>query len=142
MGGVVWIGGVLAAGWSAMLCWYDLKYARLPDRLTLPACVLAIGAVALDPELFVGVLWPAAYFLFGRGIGGGDVKLALPLGVAAAAWGGLMGVNLAILVSSLCTLCFALLARSSRVPHGPSMLLASWALVGLSVGNGIFWGEV
>ncbi|OIR45723.1 prepilin peptidase [Corynebacterium sp. NML130628] len=142
MGGVVWIGGVLAAGWSARLCWYDLKYARLPDRLTLPACVLAAGAVVLQPELFVGLLWPAVYFLFGKGIGGGDIKLAFPLGIAAAASGGLIGVNLVILVSSLCTLCFAGFARSSRVPHGPSMLLASWALVALKVGNGIFWGDV
>ncbi|OIR42408.1 hypothetical protein BJP08_03595 [Corynebacterium sp. NML140438] len=142
MGGVAWIGVVLAGGWSALLCWYDLKYARLPDFLTLPASVLALSAIILQPVLFVGALWPAVYLLVGRGIGGGDAKLALPLGVAAAACGGFIGIILAIFLSSFCTLCFALFTRSCRVPHGPSMLLACWALIGLYLGNGIFWGEV
>ena len=68
--------------WSLGLLLIDAWRNTLPNILTLPAAVLALGACLVHPQWAWGLLWGLAYLAFGRGIGGGDIKLAVPT------WGG------------------------------------------------------
>lgn len=124
------IGGIVALGWSAALVFYDVSELRLPDWLTVPAAIAALVLCVVHPLGLWGLIWPVTYLIFGSGIGGGDVKLAVPLGVGCALAAGVIAVGAAIAISSGLTLLVALALRRCAVPHGPSMLSAAW-LVGL-----------
>lgn len=124
------IGVVVAAMWSVALVTWDIRHQRLPNLLTLPAAVVAICVSVFHPVGWWGLVWPVAYFILGKGIGGGDVKLAVPLGVGVALAGGLAGVLLAMLLSSALTLAILLGTKRTVTAHGPSMVAAAW-LVGL-----------
>lgn len=119
--------------WTAALCFFDITRRRLPDILTLPAAAVALGVCAVYPVGLYGLVWPAGYSLLGRGIGGGDIKLALPLGVGVAvAGGGVFAVLCAVLLASVFTLLALLIRGEERVAHGPSMLTAAW-IAGLAL---------
>ncbi|WP_350308260.1 A24 family peptidase [Corynebacterium afermentans] len=120
--------GAVFLAWSALLCVFDIRERRLPDALTGPPAVAALTACLWQPSLAWGLLWPTWYLLVGRGIGGGDIKLAVPLGVACAAAGGPLGVVAAFGLSGLFTVGVAVVFRKRSVPHGPSMLCALWVL--------------
>lgn len=115
--------------WCVAVVLVDERRRRIPDLLTLPAAVGAVaGAVATAPVVVLGGLAWGGLYLVGRGIGGGDVKLAVPLGIVAAAAGGVDGVLLAVLVASVLTAGRGLLQRGP-VPHGPSMVVGALAAV-------------
>ncbi|MEX3503914.1 prepilin peptidase [Corynebacterium sp. LK2510] len=119
--------GIVAAIWSAVLCVWDLRARRLPDALTLPAGFIALGWAVTHPVGWWGMAWPLIYLAIGRGVGGGDVKLALPLGVAVAGvTGGVVGVLVAMALASALTLVHAFVVRERAVAHGPSMIAAAW----------------
>ncbi|WCZ39010.1 prepilin peptidase [Corynebacterium jeddahense] len=125
-------GGIaLAAVWTAVLCASDLKRRRLPDGCTVPPALAGIVGCVAAPHCAWGLVWPALYLLLGRGFGGGDVKLAVSLGVACAALAGPTGVLAAMGLSGLLTVASAALRRERVVAHGPAMLAAAWA-VGLA----------
>lgn len=129
---------VIAASWTFALCGFDIAQRRLPDALTVPPAVAGVVATLLAlplgcPSLAWALLWPAGYLVAGQGIGGGDIKLAVSLGVVCAAFGGALAVLLAIGVSGLFTVVFAGLLGRRTVPHGPSMLVAAWL-------TGIYFG--
>ncbi|MEU0884474.1 A24 family peptidase [Lentzea sp. NPDC005914] len=122
---LAWFGIVLAAT--------DLRHHRLPDALTLPLGALLLllqfhrlGAAALTALLFGGAhlairrVRPAL-------MGGGDVKLAAALGATLT----LPSLLPAAILSSAVTLAMAAVKRSRRVPHGPGLLAATWALTTL-----------
>lgn len=72
---------VIGAAWALALCWYDMKYQRLPDNLTMPVlcCLIIIAARMNYVALFGGLVWFFLYFMIALlvgGIGGGDIKLA------------------------------------------------------------------
>lgn len=142
-----WAPVPLTLGWLAVvLSATDILARRLPDALTLPAypvtaVLLGVAAAgASDPALLVRaalgmVVWAGTYAavrLIGpSALGGGDLKLAGPLGAitAAASWSGLL---LAMLGAAVLTAALALPARllgRREVPHGPAMLAAAWAVV-------------
>jgi leader peptidase (prepilin peptidase)/N-methyltransferase len=145
---VRWLPLVLGLGWLLVACGaVDLAHHRLPDALTLPAVPavllllvpLGFGAV-LRAACGAGVLLGAhavVHLVSPRALGAGDVKLAAPVGavLAAVSWPAvLLGTVLAALISA--TLALILLRRGRReVPHGPSMLGASWAVVALAAGS-------
>jgi leader peptidase (prepilin peptidase)/N-methyltransferase len=124
----------------------DAERRILPDLIVLPSFVLVLGAnIALQPDKwveYVGSAFGASLFLFlalvayPRGMGMGDVKLALLLG---AGLGKLVGVGLMIgMISALVasTILFAqhgLGARKMAIPFGP--FLAFGAIVALIVGQ-------
>lgn len=137
------IAALLALAWSVALVIVDLREQRLPNALTLPAGVIAVALCFFFPTGWWGLLWPGLYVLTavampGRttensgaatstaGIGGGDIKLAVPLGVAVALAGGLAGVLGVMLLSSMITALALLLTRKPGMAHGPSMIVAAW----------------
>ena len=121
------------AAWSAALCLDDLRWQRLPNPLTVPPALACLIACITAPVLAWGLVWPALYFVAGRGIGGGDVKLAVPLGVVLMALGGLGAVLAAVALSGAATVVLGLALRLPKLAHGPQMLGAAWA-VGTFVG--------
>lgn len=131
MGVFAALGGVLViAVWSGLLVHIDLKHLRLPDALTLPAAAGAIaGALLVDPGLLVtGLLWPALYLVVGvllGGVGGGDIKLAVSLGIVVAAAAGVTGVLGAVGIAALITVFSAVVHSKSSGAHGPAMLGAA-----------------
>jgi leader peptidase (prepilin peptidase)/N-methyltransferase len=126
----------------------DLRHLRLPDVLTLPAypafaaavtvAALAGGGEAMAVRAALGaVLFGGAHALVRLAapgsLGAGDVKLSGSLGgvLAAAGWPALPGAAVAAAAFSALLAVFARLGRSARdgVPHGLSLLLATWLCV-------------
>lgn len=150
--GAAWAAGAVPAAWMPALLglgWLgvaagavDLRHRRLPDALTLPAlpaAVLLVVPVGLDavPRALAGAAVLAAghaavHLLAPQALGAGDVKLAAPLGavLAAGSWPTLgFAVALAAVltgVAAAVALACRALTRSAALPHGPSLLLASW----------------
>ncbi|MFD0268733.1 prepilin peptidase [Streptomyces sp. NPDC127106] len=137
-----------------LLALVDLAVHRLPDVLTLPlaaAAAAALGAAALVPgaagswrlALLGGAALGAAYLLLflinPAGMGFGDVKLAIALGVALGwyGWGvWLFGAFLGFLYGALYGLGLVLRSPNGRkqsFPFGPFM--AAGALTGLLLGG-------
>lgn len=130
--------------WACALVVYDLKAHRLPNFLTLPAAICALGwalqhsntteillAASLWPILYLVQIWGTALWhrlckqSHVRGLGGGDIKLAIPLAIMAAAAGGGLAVLLAAGTASLLSLLTAMLRNRRYVAHGPAMILAT-----------------
>ncbi|MEU0846049.1 A24 family peptidase [Streptomyces sp. NPDC005962] len=141
----VWL---LLAPPAVLLAGVDRAVNRLPDVLTLPMAAAAsalLGAAALLPHstgswpraLLGGVVLGGAYlvlFLISpRGMGLGDAKLALTLGVALGwygwpvlFWGGFAGV----LLGSLYAMALVLARKAGRgtpLAFGPFMILGAGA---------------
>lgn len=148
-----WVPALLGLGWlGAALGAVDVIRRCLPDALTLPALPAALvlltplgpgavlrglGGAGIAAGVHALVRWCAP-----RALGGGDVKLAAPLGaiLAAASWAALAP---ALLLASLCTGVAAALGIALRrighadgVPHGPSMLLATWLVATVAAAGG------
>ncbi|WP_408933100.1 A24 family peptidase [Corynebacterium marquesiae] len=95
-------GGIIYCSWAAVLSWWDVRQRRLPDWLTLPA-----AALSLTVANWSGLWWPGIYLVLGlahAGVGGGDIKLALPLGMLVGHVAGFMGVVAASGCASMLTL--------------------------------------
>ncbi|MGW2557671.1 prepilin peptidase [Streptomyces sp. NPDC001514] len=138
---------------AVLLALIDRNVHRLPDHLTLPlagAAAVLLGGAALIPG--AAGSWPAAllgglalgggYFVLflinPNGMGFGDVKLALSLGVALGwyGWGALfVGAFAGFLLGAAYGLGLVVLRRAGRksaIPFGPFMI--SGALIGLLLG--------
>ncbi|MFF3394181.1 prepilin peptidase [Streptomyces sp. NPDC002669] len=146
----VWL---LLAPLGVLLATIDRRVHRLPDPLTLPAAgavVVLLGVAALLPEhggsWLSGLLGGAAlggfYFLLflinPNGMGFGDVKLALSLGVALGwyGWAVLFAGGFAgFLLGAAYGFGLMVLRRAGRktgIPFGPFMITG--ALLGILLG--------
>ncbi|MFC9862409.1 MULTISPECIES: prepilin peptidase [unclassified Streptomyces] len=146
----VWL---LLAPVAVLLAVVDRRVHRLPDPLTLPlaaAAALLLGTVSLLPEhagswtsaLLGGLALGGFYFLLflinPNGMGFGDVKLALALGVALGWYGWavlFVGGFAGFLFGAAYGLGLVILRRAGRrtgIPFGPFMIAG--ALVGLLLG--------
>ncbi|MFR9841876.1 prepilin peptidase [Corynebacterium striatum] len=99
------------------------RFKRLPDWLTLPAAVASL--LFFEPA---GLIWPGIYLALAcwrGGVGGGDIKLAFPLGMWVTHECGVMGQLLAMMGASLSTAVWGTLRKDSAPPHGPGMLIAA-----------------
>lgn len=132
---------------TAPLIWTDLKTHRLPNPMTygftLFAIACALASLASDGNtqrltdaLTWGLVPAAAMFalnLISRGgMGMGDVKLSLGLGItlalqstAAMAAGFIVAFVLAAIVSAV-SLAFRRTSMKSAIPFGPYLLLGAW----------------
>ncbi|UUU28445.1 A24 family peptidase [Streptomyces sp. CA-210063] len=148
---VVWL---LLAPAGVLLAIVDARAHRLPDVLTLPlavAVLVLLGVVALLPgadgswktallgSVALGAGFFAMFLIAPRGLGFGDVKLALALG-AVLGWRGwgilLAGTFAGYLLFSLYGIGLILTRRSSRtkaIPVGPFVLAGT--LVGTLLGS-------
>ncbi|MFD4758610.1 prepilin peptidase [Streptomyces sp. NPDC058439] len=147
----VWL---LLAPVGVLLATIDRRVHRLPDRLTLPAAAAAVvllGVVALLPEhggswlsaLLGGAALGAFYFLLflinPDGMGFGDVKLALSLGVALGWYGWAVvfaGGFAGFLLGAVYGFGLMVLKRAGRktgIPFGPFMITG--ALLGILLGG-------
>ncbi|MEU9013336.1 A24 family peptidase [Streptomyces sp. NPDC048479] len=147
----VWL---LLAPFAVLLAQVDRNVHRLPDRLTLPlaaAAAVLLGLAALLPAdagswptaLLGGLVLGAAYFVLflihPNGMGFGDVKLALSLGVALGWYGWTVlftGAFAGFLLGSLYGVGLMVLRRANRrtaIPFGPFMIVG--ALAGLLLGG-------
>ncbi|MFF0741318.1 prepilin peptidase [Streptomyces sp. NPDC004111] len=148
---VVWL---LLVPFAALLAMVDLRVHRLPDVLTLPLAGAAAGLLGIA-ELLPGDAgsWPSAllgglglggtYFVLflvnPRGMGFGDVKLALTLGVVLGWYGWpvlFTGALAGFLLGALYGVALMAARRGSRktaIPFGPFMLAGAWA--GLVLGG-------
>lgn len=152
---------LLLAPLTVLLCLVDRAVHRLPDVLTLPLAV--VTAVVLGvASLFGGAggSWPRAllgalvlggyYFLLflinPRGMGFGDVKLALAVGQVLGWYGwpvllaGTLAAFLAGAVHGLALIALRRADRTSPIPFGPFMAagaLAGVVWAGLGTGTGL-----
>lgn len=139
---IFWL--VFLVGFMALVV-YDLRWMLLPDRLVLPLIGLAIAQVVLlsvlqqSPGLLLEAFWGllflaglfyALYQFPGRQlIGGGDVRLAVCLGLLV---GGPLSAILLLFLSSIIGTLFSLpllasgrKALSQKVPYGPFLIIAT-----------------
>ncbi|MFZ4278561.1 prepilin peptidase [Streptomyces rhizosphaericola] len=146
-------GWLLLAPVAVLLATVDRRVHRLPDPLTLPlaaAAVLVLGGAALLPghagSWTSGLLGGAAlggfylllFLINPNGMGFGDVKLALALGVALGWYGWavlFLGGFAGFLFGAAYGLGLVLLRRAGRrtgIPFGPFMIAG--ALTGVLLG--------
>lgn len=137
---------LLAFGWIAVigvaLAFIDWSVHRLPDRLTLPAFGGAVVLLALDNQpgrlgtaLLCALGMAACYLMLTvisrGGLGLGDGKLALSLGLALGWFGGIVtvyGTAAGFILSGLyggAMLAVGRLGRKDSLAHGPFMLLGT-----------------
>ncbi|ERS56255.1 MULTISPECIES: A24 family peptidase [unclassified Corynebacterium] len=130
-------GGIIYGLWACALFWWDIRERRLPDVLTIPVGILSVTFVNWG-----GLLWPVLYLLValrGAGIGGGDIKLALPLGMLVGAVAGPLAVLIACGGAAVITLLASGVGRvKGSVPHGPSMVVSAGLVMVLHT---LFEGE-
>ncbi|WP_075743719.1 MULTISPECIES: prepilin peptidase [Actinoalloteichus] len=141
---VSWATGLL----TVLAVGADLGHRRLPDLLTLRAppvllslLVLAAWSAGDGAVLIRGLLGgltlaaghALVHLMSPRSLGAGDVKLALTVGMVAAAvsWSSwLLAVLVAPLITGVTGLILALRSGvASAVPHGPGMVIPVWLLV-------------
>jgi leader peptidase (prepilin peptidase)/N-methyltransferase len=147
------IGWLALAPVAVLLAVVDRRVHRLPDPLTLPltaAAVLLLGCAALLPGhagswtsgllggLALGGFYLLLFLINPNGMGFGDVKLALALGVALGWYGWtvlFLGGFAGFLFGAVYGLSLVLLRRAGRrtgIPFGPFMITG--ALTGLLLG--------
>lgn len=124
------------AVWWAALMYFDFRYRRLPNQLTLPGAAIINSWALLHQPWWIGggVAWAGLYLLTAvlcGGIGGGDIKFALGLGTLMVSLG-IESLLMAIVGSSLISVLLGgIILMCSRkksphsIPHGPSMIIAS-----------------
>ncbi|MFI9581252.1 prepilin peptidase [Streptomyces sp. NPDC052236] len=144
---------LLLAPFAVLLALVDRRVHRLPDQVTLPlaaAAAVLLGLAALLPggagswpaALLGGLVLGAAYLVLflihPNGMGFGDVKLALSLGVALGWYGWAVlfaGAFAGFVLGSLYGIGLLVLGRANRktgIPFGPFMIVG--ALAGLLLG--------
>jgi prepilin signal peptidase PulO-like enzyme (type II secretory pathway) len=143
---VVWLGFVVM---FVALTVYDLRWLLLPDRIVYPITVVGIVEVIVvaayhhslsdlwGPLLGALIIAGLFYILFqvsaGKWIGGGDVKLALLLGLLAATpLKALLLIFLSSVIGTIISLPLALKAGKNlriKVPFGPFLLAATVLVV-------------
>jgi leader peptidase (prepilin peptidase)/N-methyltransferase len=135
----------VALGWLLLVAAVDLQTHLIPNRLTYPALLLAPLWVAIWPgatiaDHIVGGLLCAGFFVLAllaspRGIGLGDVKLALSLGLYLGTGRGLVALVTTLLLGGLAALVALAggLDRKDAIPYGP--LLAGGGALALIAGD-------
>jgi leader peptidase (prepilin peptidase)/N-methyltransferase len=126
----------------------DAERRILPDLIVLPSFVILLASnIALEPDRAVELIASslgASLFLFvalvayPKGMGMGDVKLALLLGAAlgkAVSVGLMVGMLSALVFSTVLFVQYGLKARKMYIPFGP--FLAFGALVALFAGEAV-----
>lgn len=134
--------GAVVLCWMAALSYYDIRYRRLPNWLTLSAAAVVVVVAVLDRSALplagaagLAVVYLVAHALSPRAMGAGDVKLALGTGGLSGAFGVdawfLAAIGAPLVTGLIGVVLLALGRRQVAVPHGPSMCLATAVAAGL-----------
>lgn len=110
---------IIPLGALVIASYYDLKYRKVPNWLTLPVAILALFKV---DQFTILILLFALFllFLFRRSIGGGDIKL----GVAVALWAHILQISQSwLLIALLIGGIYAIIFRKGSIPFAPFMAL-------------------
>lgn len=119
----------------------DLKKMLIPDRIILPAIIIALAAKPFAGNILTalgiaGFFYALILITKGKGMGGGDVKLGGFIGLGLGFPNGIVAIFLAFLLGAAFSI-VALILRKKRlgqhIPFGPFLVLGS--LIAL------FWGE-
>lgn len=156
-GSVVLVAYLYLAAITVALGLIDLDVHKLPNRIVLPAYLVAgvlfLAASVLSGEysalVRAGIGMAALFVLYfvmavtyPGGMGLGDVKLAGVLGIFLGwtGWGALVvGAFSAFLLGGLYAIALILFKRANRksgIPFGPWMLAGAW--IGIGLGGDIF----
>ena len=118
----------------------DLSHQEIPDQVSLGASAVlgVISLVTLDwPRMLGGaILFGILLFIAlasKGGMGGGDIKLALGIGLALGWRIGLVALALAILLGGALAIVLLLRGRRGQLPFGPFLALGAW--------GAMFFGE-
>lgn len=134
---------------------YDLRWGIIPDKIIIPASIVAfLFQLVLNLLLFINyqlliinlaVTFGIGLFFFlviiltrGKGMGGGDFKLSIFIGLALGWPLALVAVFLGFLTGAFAAVMLILLGKKSfkqTVPFGPFLALGS--LLAMLVGNQI-----
>lgn len=130
----------------ALLFAYDLFHQLLPDRITIPAIIIALVwniALGLDArDLALGALAVGGFFALqflisrGRWIGGGDVRMGILLGALLGLVGGVEALFIAYILGAAVAIVMLLSGAATRktmIPFGTFLALAGYSV--------LLWGE-
>lgn len=143
---VVWLG--MLVGFVALAA-YDIRWFILPNRIVFPLIVLAAGEVIIvaivqqdvwvalnalfGALLLSGLFWILFQLSDGAWIGGGDVKLAVVLGLlAGSALQSLVVLFFASVIGTVFSIPLLLRGRNglkAHVPFGPYLLAGTFVAV-------------
>ncbi|WP_299574547.1 A24 family peptidase [uncultured Williamsia sp.] len=118
--------------WLLVLTGTDLRDRRLPNALTIPGVVAALGAALIHPTIGVAVAVAASPYLvavLAGACGAGDLKLAV---VAGALAGDAVRAGAVVALAALLTVVAVVVrcrAGPTAVAHGPAMAAALLVLV-------------
>jgi leader peptidase (prepilin peptidase)/N-methyltransferase len=158
---VAWPNGLHGLGLFELITWlifivcflalgvYDLRWFLLPNRIVFPITGLAIIRTVVisawshnlnqlwmpvaGAAVIAGLFWCLYQVSSGRWIGGGDVKLAVTLGLLAGTpLRALMVIFFASLVGTIASIPQLLQGREGltrRIPFGPALLAATIIIV-------------
>ncbi len=126
---------------------FDLKHYIIPDRVIYPAILIAFFYRLLfyfrDWHYLLSGLGAALFFLIivlitrGKGMGIGDIKLALFMGFLLGYPNILIALFLAFLIGAIIGVALVLLKKKgmkSEVPFGPFLVLGTFLA--------LFWGDI
>lgn len=126
----------------------DLKHGLIPDKLVYPAVAVALSVqlLASSPKTLLTTLLAsvALYSLFfilhslfgGRGMGGGDVKLAFLVGLITGWPNMTVAIFSAFLTGALVSVILMLVGKKKfgeTVPFGPFLVIGTYLA--------LFWGS-
>lgn len=117
----------------------DLEYQIIPDELSwlIILLFLASSSVPLFPHLFSGLLFSLAILFInlitkGKGMGLGDVKLSLALGMWLGLEKGLTWLTLSFLTGGIIASILLVSGKAkmkTRISFGPFLLFAFWIVL-------------
>jgi prepilin signal peptidase PulO-like enzyme (type II secretory pathway) len=128
---------------------YDLRWLLLPDRVVFPLILLAIVYVvlkaadasdfhvvlnsALGALVIAGTFWTLFQVSGGKWIGGGDVKLAVVLGLLAGTpMKALLVLFFSSVIGTICSIPLLMKGKKAmkvQVPFGPFLMAATLVVV-------------
>jgi len=125
---------------------YDLKHYLIPDKILIPAIIIAAAYRILDPRLLLNYFWAAViasgFFLViyllsgGRAMGFGDVKLAILMGILLGISNTLLALFFAFVIGAIIGIIAILLNKKSlksEIPFGPFLIFGTFVA--------LFWGS-
>lgn len=119
----------------------DIKKMLIPDRIVLPAIVIALAAKPFAGGILTalgiaGFFYALILVTRGKGMGGGDVKLGAFIGLGLGFPNGILALALSFFLGALVSLALIFLGKKKfgqTIPFGP--FLVTGALIAL------FWGD-